>query len=306
MKWFLKVLASVPLPVAYALAGLLYVMLYHVIRYRRSTVDDNLRWAFPDKSDGERRTIAQKSYRHLCHLFVEILLSSRMTQEAMSERFHFTNLELLADATENFEKQAMVLLIHQGNWEWMLHAAMDQMNTSVDPVYKPLHSLFWDQFMLDARSRFGANPMAIDRVGREVIRGRKRKRLIVMLADQAGPKASGYWRSFLNRPASFYRGADKLAQTLNIPVVFAKCRCVAKGRYEVEFQEISAPPHDADPEVILERYVLAAEAAIAEQPETYLWTNRRWKKTPPASFIDKQALTPVAAEPEAQDKEISP
>ncbi|WP_439107449.1 lysophospholipid acyltransferase family protein [Congregibacter sp.] len=303
MKWFLGLLASLPLGLGYALARVLYFLLYHLFRYRRNTVDENLRWAFPEKSDAERRLIARASYRHLCNLFIEILSSTRLRQSDMSERVTFPNLELLANATENFQKQAIVLLIHQGNWEWMLHAAMDQMGVSVDPVYKTLHSPFWNQFMLDARSRFGATPMPIDRVGREVIRGRKRKRLIAMLADQAGPKAAGYWRNFLNRPASFYRGADKLAQSMNLPVVFAQCRRKGIGHYEVLFQEISLPPHDADPELILERYVLAAEAAIAEQPETYLWTNRRWKKTPPESFLAKQTHNDTEAESIAETRE---
>ena len=105
-----------------------------------------------------------------------------------------------------------------------------------------------------------------------------------MLADQAGPRDGGYWTEFLNRPASFYRGADKLAQALKIPVLFAQCHRGARGHYEIEFHEISLPPHDADSELILERYVRQAEACIGESPETYLWTNRRWKKQPPDDY----------------------
>lgn len=285
MRYLLSFLSALPLSLAYLVAGLMYVLLFYVFRYRRGTVQENLRHAFPGKSDQERRRIERASYRHLCNLFMEILASTRLSQDAMAERVSFGNLALLAQATDNFEKQAIVLLIHQGNWEWTLHAAIRAMGIPIDPVYKTLHSPFWNQYMLDARSRFGATPMSIDRVGREVIKRRKQKRLIAMIADQSGPRFDGYWRHFLNRPASFHRGADKLAQTMNIPVLFAKCQRVGTGRYEVVFEEISLPPHDPDPELILERYVLAAEAAITEQPETYLWTNRRWKKTPPESFL---------------------
>lgn len=289
MKYLLGFLSALPLPLAYLVARLIYVLLFYGFRYRRSTVQKNLRHAFPDKSDHERKEIERASYQHLCNLAIEILASTRLSQAAMTERVRFPNLTLLAKATDNFEKQAIVLLIHQGNWEWTLHAAMSAMGIPIDPVYKTLHNPFWNQYMLDARSRFGATPMPIDRVGKEVIKGRKRKRLIAMLADQAGPKSAGYWRYFLNRPASFYRGADKLAQTLNLPVLFAKCQRTETGHYEVVFEEVSLPPHDPDPELILERYVVAAETAIAEQPETYLWTNRRWKKTPPTSFVHEQS-----------------
>ncbi|MFT4873109.1 lysophospholipid acyltransferase family protein [Congregibacter sp.] len=306
MKFLLGLLAALPLRIGYALAGVMFLLLYYLFRYRRNTVRDNLRWAFPEKSAAERKEIERASYRHFCNLFFEILSSTRMRQEDIAKRVTFKNIELLATATENFEKQAIVLLIHQGNWEWMLHAAMLEIGVPIDPVYKTLHSTVWNQFIFDARSRFGASPMPIERVGREVIRGRRRRRLIGMLADQTGPKAAGYWRNFLNRPASFYRGADKLAQTLNIPVVFAKCRRVKTGHYEVLFEEISLPPHDANPELILERYVLAAEAAIAEQPETYLWTNRRWKKTPPDSFAIQQQEHIAAVEADSSIRERNP
>ncbi len=284
MKLFLGLMAALPERIAYGLAAVAYLLLFRVFRYRRSTVQENLRFAFPEKSQLERGHIEAAFYRHLCNLFVEILRSTRMTQEQLAERMRFKNLEVLVDATHNYEQQAIILLIHQSNWEWMLHGSMAQLPVSVDPVYKALHSAFWDDYMLQARSRFGAVPMTIESVGREVIRGRKRKRVIAMLADQAGPKHGGFWTEFLGRPASFYRGADKLAQALKIPVIFAQCRRVSRGHYEIELHEVSRPPHPTDGEEILEAYVRLTEQVIAEQPETYLWTNRRWKKAPPEDY----------------------
>ena len=289
MKLLLGLIARLPEGLAYGLATLTYGLLYHLFRYRRSVVAENLGHAFPEMSSEERGRVEKAAYRHLCDLMIETIRAARMRREEFAEHVSFRNRELLQEATENYSRQAIILLIHQGNWEWMLHGATMHLPIAVDPVYKPLHSEFWDEFMLTARSRFGARPMTIANVAREVIRGRKRERIIVMLADQAGPKHGGYWTDFMHRPASFYRGADKLAQTLKLPVLFAQCHRTARGRYEIEFHEISLPPHDADSEVILEKYVRKAETLIRESPETYLWTNRRWKKQPP------QENTPVAA-----------
>ncbi len=293
MSVLLSVLAALPPRVAYALAWVAYLLVYYVFRYRIGTVRENLRAAFPEKSAPELARIERQSYRHFCNLIFEIVRSTRMTQAEFAARVTLKNVEALKSATEQFQKQAIVLLIHQGNWEWLLHGAMAHLPLLIDPVYKPLHSPFWDDYMLRARSRFGAQPMAIARVGREVIRGRRRKRLIAMLADQAGPRHGGYWRNFLHRPASFYRGADKLAQALQVPVFFAQCRKQSTGQYEVYFEEISLPPHSERGELILERYISAAEAMINEQPETYLWTNRRWKKKPPddVPLEDRPGLT---------------
>lgn len=281
MKWILGALASLPTPVHHALAYPSYLLLYRLLRYRRNTVRDNLRHAFPHLDTAARRRIEQRSYRHLANLFFEILRSTRMSRNEFARRVRFSNVEVLEAATEQYQRQAILLLIHQGNWEWMLHGAMASLPVPVDPVYKRLHSSFWEQFMLTARSRFGASPMALEHVGREVIRGRKRQRLIVMLADQSGPKHGGYWTNFLNRPASFYRGGEKLAKSLNLPLLFAQCVRTGWGRYEIRMHELSLPPHEASEDELMARYVKLAERLIAEQPETYLWTNRRWKKRPP-------------------------
>lgn len=297
MTRLLRFLGAMPSWLGAALAGLGFVLLYYVFRYRRNVVRENLRHAFPAMSPRERAAIERASYQHFCTLFTEILRSTGMQQSEFARRVHFSNPEMLREATDDFASQAIVLLIHQGNWEWMLHSAMAQFPVSFDPVYKPLHSKFWDDHMLAARSRFGASPMAINEVGREVIRGRRRQRIIVMLADQAGPRHGGYWTSFLNRPASFYRGADTLAQTLKLPVLFAQCSRESSGHYRVHFHQLSKPPHAQNSEEILERYVRMAESMIAEQPETYLWTNRRWKKQPPEPITPETSPDDNAPQP---------
>lgn len=281
MRALLALLAALPTPVLHALAVPLYLLLYHVVRYRRATVRENLRHAFPKLSAAERRDIEKRSYRHFARILFEILRSTRMSRDEFTRRVRIANPELLREATDNWQRQAIVMLIHQGNWEWLLHGAMAQLPVSVDPVYKALHSPFWNRFMLDARSRFGAEPMTLESVGRAVLRGRGKKRIIAMIADQSGPRFGGYWTDFLNRPASFYRGAEKLAQSIKLPLLFAECRLVRTGYYEITFHVLSMPPHTDTGEDMLESYVRCAERAIARQSWTYLWTNRRWKKQPP-------------------------
>lgn len=276
--------AALPERAAYALATPAYWLVYHVFRYRRRTVRENLQQAFPAASAAERKRIETAFYRHLCNLCVEILRSTRMTQADFGARARLINPQLLAEVTANFDRQAIILTIHQGNWEWMLHGVMAHMPVPLDPVYKALHNLFWDDYIRRARARFGALPINIKSVGREVIRARRRKRAIAMLADQTGPRHGGYWTEFLGRPASFYRGVDKLARALDLPVLFAQCRRLSRGYYEIELHPVSLPHQPRDGEQILETYVRLTEATILAQPETYLWSNRRWKNTPPQEY----------------------
>ena len=65
MAFLLSLLASMPARVGYTLAAIAYVLVYHVFRYRRSTVRENLRFAFPELDDDDRRTIERRFYRLL-------------------------------------------------------------------------------------------------------------------------------------------------------------------------------------------------------------------------------------------------
>ena len=57
----------------YKLSDFLYLILYHVVRYRRKVVFDNLRRAFPNISNKEIEHIAKKYYRHLSDMFLQTL-----------------------------------------------------------------------------------------------------------------------------------------------------------------------------------------------------------------------------------------
>ena len=62
------------------------------------------------------------------------------------------------------------------------------------------------------------------------------------------------------------------------PVLFAQCRRRSRGHYDITFHEVGRPPYDEEGHAIIERYVQCAEQAIRDEPESWLWSNRRWKR----------------------------
>ena len=81
-----RLIAYLPFPLLYALAYVVYLLLYHVFRYRRAVVKQNLERAFPDKSSAERQRIGRNFYRHLSRVAMEILKARRMKREDFLER----------------------------------------------------------------------------------------------------------------------------------------------------------------------------------------------------------------------------
>lgn len=274
-----RLLSYLPLPLLYAVAWLAYLLLYHAAGYRKAVVLQNLARAFPDKSEREITVLAKKFYRQLTQVALEIVKTRRMDASEFQHRVTIANSEVLRECSNDLQDPVIVLAIHQGNWEWLLHGVSLGLGIPVDPVYKPLHNPEVDKLMLEIRSRFGSRPLPMAVAARDILRRRRDFRLFVMLADQSPiRREQGYWTRFLNGEAAFYEGAEAIARLTELPVLFAQCRRLSRGHYEVVFHEVARPPYAADGHPITDRYVELAERAIREEPQSWLWSNRRWKR----------------------------
>ncbi|MFT5481501.1 MAG: KDO2-lipid IV(A) lauroyltransferase [Halieaceae bacterium] len=280
---FYTLLARLPLRVLYSVAGVIYFLLYYVARYRRRVVRDNLAAAFPQKSPTELLVLEKDFYRQLCDVVVEILHAWKMPAEEIMKRVHVINGEVITELKEK-QQSALLLSVHQCNWEWMLHAISLHSGIHVDCVYKPLHNKTADAFIYASRSRFGAKPLAMRDSTKELVRRRSEFKIFAMVADQSPTrKERGYWTDFLNRPAAFYEGAEKIALLTQNPVIFVHMRRVRRGHYELRYEPLAEPPHEKNNAGITEAYIEAAERSIRSQPESWLWSNRRWKRSPEAT-----------------------
>lgn len=277
--FFYRLLSWLPFPLLYAAAWLGYLVLYRVTGYRRKVVRENLQRAFPDKSAREITVLAKKFYRQLVQVAFEIVKTRRMSRSDFRQRVRVLNPDLVRQSSNGFRDSLIVLAIHQGNWEWMLHGTSSALGIPIDPVYKPLHSKPADKLMFDLRSQFGSRPLAMEQATRDILRRRREFRLFAMLADQSPIRRErSYWTQFMNQQAAFYLGSESIARATGFPVLFAQCRRCSRGHYEIEFHELARPPYSRSGHALTERYVRMAEQAIRDEPESWLWSNRRWKR----------------------------
>jgi KDO2-lipid IV(A) lauroyltransferase len=274
-----RCLGRLPLSLLYPVAWCVYLFFYYVSGYRKAVVTENLANAFPDKSATEITFLAKKFYRRLAQTAVEIARARYMPRDAFRQRVQVVNPQLLVECSEEMTRTVIILTIHQGNWEWMLHGVSTELGMPLDPVYKPLHSPTADRFMREVRARFGARPVPMKMAPRDILGNRNRFRLVAMVADQSPIRGErSYWTTFLGREAAFYQGAEGIARALGSAVVFAQCRRLRRGHYQVRFHKLGEPPYQSPEGELTERYVRIAERAIREEPESWLWSNRRWKR----------------------------
>jgi len=274
-----RLLSWLPFPVLYGAAWVAYLVLYHVAGYRKVVVRENLARAFPDKNEKELTVLAKKFYRQFAQVAFEIVRARRMSKADFRERVKVINPGLLREYSNGFQDSVIVVTIHQGNWEWMLHGVTAALDIPVDPVYKPLHNKTTDKLIFDIRSQFGSRPISMEQSAKDILRRRREFRLFVLVADQSPTRNErSYWTTFMNQHAAFYPGAEIIAKRTRFPILFAQCRRRRRGYYEIEFHPLARPPYDNENHDITERYVRMAEQAIRSEPQSWLWSNRRWKR----------------------------
>jgi KDO2-lipid IV(A) lauroyltransferase len=279
MTLIYRIISWLPFPLLYVVAWFAYLLLFHVTGYRKKVVKQNLERAFPEKSATEITVLRKKFYRQLCQVALEIVKARRMSREDFLQRVKIVNPELLQKYSNNYQDSVIVSTIHQGNWEWMLHGAVAALGIPIDPVYKPLHNKSADKLIFDIRSQFGSRPLPMDKATRDILRRRREFRLFVMVADQAPIRSErGLWTQFMNQEAAFYVGTEIIAKMTKFPVLYAQCHRVKRGYYEIEFKELASPPYQKEGNEITEAFVALAEQSIRSQPESWLWSNRRWKR----------------------------
>ncbi|PIE37719.1 MAG: lipid A biosynthesis (KDO)2-(lauroyl)-lipid IVA acyltransferase [Gammaproteobacteria bacterium] len=306
--WFARLWGRLPLGLTQHLAGLLYFIVYYLMGYRKAVVYQNLYRAFPEKNPDEIKQLARRFYRHMAQFALEVSATPSMSLQDFSTRMRIKNPELLETMSQQRSRSVIILTVHQGNWEWMLHGLSAHFGVPIDPVYKPLHSETANQWIYDIRSRFGARPLSMDESTRDILRHRKQFRLFAMVADQSPIREErGIWREFLHRNAKFYVGGQALAQVTRFPVVFAQCHKLKNGYYELELHPVAEPPYEKNSDAIIERYIALAEHAIKAQPETWLWTNRRWKRTEARDkYMDAWHAARKAREAAAEEESDKP
>ena len=156
-----RALALLPLPVLYWLADGLYVIVFHVVRWRVALARRNIAGAFPEKSVEERERILRDSYRNLCRTLMEAIWGFRAPGAALAERIVYENPEVI-ERHKAAGTTLVLLTAHTCNWEWLLLASGVRFAFPIDAVYKRLALKGVDAYVRDARSRFGGNPIPFE------------------------------------------------------------------------------------------------------------------------------------------------
>jgi KDO2-lipid IV(A) lauroyltransferase len=292
LLWLLHL---VPEKILKLFSCLLYLLMYHVARYRKKVVSDNLHLAFPERNSSEIRLIARKFYRHLSDLILEEAIAHFDSDKQYLQRMRYLNPELLHDLFKK-GKQVIAVTAHYGNWEFLTSLGVAT-QYKILGAYKPLKNKYFDRIVRQNRERCNAVPVPMEKIVRVMIQYHRDKipALTVFLADQRPVfRNIQYWTKFLGQDTPVYLGPEKLAGKLDAAVVFMKIRKLRFGRYEAQAELICEDPGKLKPFEITESHVRILERMIREAPEFWLWSHRRWKHSYERYLKEKGEQEPSA------------
>lgn len=284
--YLLMALAWLPLWMLYLLSDLLWPVVYHVVRYRRRVVDTNLRNAFPEKSERERRRIARAYYRHMADLLVEALYNLRTTPPQIKRHYRLVNREVV---DRHYEQGRSVVLLssHYNNWEYMVAGINMLLLHHGVGVGKPLEDQKIGKLITQRRMRFGDEIVDQSNVRQTMDYYHKHHVpcAYMLLSDQSPNDVHKcYWTTFLHQETPFIYGGEHLARKYGYPVIYYEVRKVRRGQYEVVFEELCKNAAEEPLYHIERKYIDRLEQLLRKQPEYWLWSHRRWKRIRPSEM----------------------
>jgi KDO2-lipid IV(A) lauroyltransferase len=290
-KWYYYLLASpiyllmcLPFPVLYFISDVLSFSAYYLVKYRRKVVAENLKNAFPEKSDEERKQIEKLYYRNLIDVFIETFKTLTISRRNLVSRVKMKNTEFIKELHKN-NKSVVLLLGHLGNWEWGGFSYTYQLGFPVGTLYHPLSNPFFEWLTYKLRSKCGVELIAMQQSARNFAVNKDKVRTVAFIADQSPQPQHAYWTNFLNQETGFFTGAEKLAIKYNSAIVYADIEKHGRGKYTVIFELITENTKDFSPNEITQIFAAKLEKSIRLHPEFWLWSHRRWKHKNPLTMV---------------------
>ena len=273
---FLYLLSLFPMRVLYLLSDAIYGIVYYVIGYRRKLVMDNLRQAFPEKTEAERVRIAKKFYHNFIDSFIEVVKLVSASDRWLARRFTVDVSAL--DELYPTGKSVQMHLGHTFNWEWgqLVLTALTKYQILV--VYMPISNKPLEKLFYRLRTRNGNVFLSAPNMRESIVPYLSRRYLLGLVADQSpGNMQNSYWIDFLGRATPFAAGPEKGARSGHLPVVFASIEKPRRGHYHATMKIACMDAAELPEGELTREYVRYLEAVIRRQPDMWLWSHRRWK-----------------------------
>jgi KDO2-lipid IV(A) lauroyltransferase len=284
VAWTLiKTLGVLPRGMARSMAAVGVRLLLLALPKLKKTAEFNLRLAFPEWTDAERRSTLEKMTRNLGWMAAEFARMPSYTKE---------NIEsvVVLDGHENFlaghsrGKGVLYLTGHIGAWE-LSSFAHALYGFPLHYMARPLDNKALDAMVNQYRGLSGNKPIFKNESARVMLRILKEAGTVGILADQNTMPGEGVFVDFFGTPACTTTGIARVALHTDAAVVpgyafwdenLRKYRL----RFEPPVELVRTGDGERDIVENTQRFAKVIEEIVRKYPEQWVWIHARWKARP--------------------------
>lgn len=280
----LKLLGLLPRPAARFVGAAFAAAAYAVRAPLRRAAMFNLRLAFPDWSEGQRRTVLRSMIRQVGWMAGEFSQFPKYTRENI-ERI------VILDGFENFDaarrrgKGVLFLTGHMSAWE-LAPFAQALYGYPLHFLARPVANRRVDALINAYRCRSGNQPIDKNRAARAVLKVLAEGGTVGILSDHNAVLEESVFVDFFGIPASTTSGLARIALRTGAAVVpgflsWDEARRIYRLRFEAAVAIANTGDEEADVIENTARFTRAIEDYIRAHPGQWLWVHKRWKTRPP-------------------------
>src|SRR5229473_2877672 len=279
----LRTLGVLPRAVARSFAAGVARVLYLLMPRLQQTAEFNLRLAFPEWSDAQRKNVTRKMVRNLGWMAAEFARLPKYTRKNIEEA-------VILDGHENFlegqkrGKGVLYLTGHIGAWE-LSSFAHALYGFPLHYMARPIENRRIDALVNGYRALSGNQPIFKNESARVMLKVLKETGTVGILADQNTMPDEAVFVEFFGKLASTTTGIARVALHTDAAVVPGYAvwdESIRKYRLRFEPPVDLIRTGDAERDVLenTQKFTKVIEGIIRKYPEQWVWVHRRWNTRP--------------------------
>ncbi|TWH01193.1 KDO2-lipid IV(A) lauroyltransferase [Mesorhizobium sp. J18] len=249
---------------------------------RHRVAMENLRRAYPEKSEEEREAIASDMWANMARLAVEYIFLDQLFDfdPARPEpgRVEVVGIEIFMRIRAE-KKPLIFFTAHLGNFEFLPIAAAS-FDLPVTALFRPPNNPYVADYIYSTRkAAMGELLPSQAGVALQLARVLERGGNIGVLVDQKFRR--GIRTTFFSRECETNPLVPKLARQYDCDVYPARCIRLPGGRFRLEVEEKLELPRDDKGAVDIQRTTQLlndiVEGWIRQDPGQWMWFHKRWQ-----------------------------
>lgn len=280
----IKALGLLPRSMARSIGVCFATLAFAVRTPLRRAADFNLRLAFPDWDEGQRKQAIRGMIQQVGWMAGEFSQFPKYKRENIARI-------VTIEGADNFEaarargKGVLFLTGHMSAWE-LAPFAQALYGDTLYFLVRPVGNRRVDALINSYRCASGNEPIEKNRSARAILKVLSEGGTVGILADHNTVLDEGVFVDFFGIPASTTSGLARIALRTDAAVVPGFLRWDEKSRkYILSFAPAVELSRSGDEERdVVEntaRFTKVIEAYVRAHPDQWLWVHKRWKYRPP-------------------------